>query len=285
MRAKIWGCRGSLAAPGPETVKYGGNTPCVEVDLDDGTLIVLDAGTGIRPLGVDLEKRKPKVIHLLLSHLHMDHLQGLGFFYPLRDPDIEMHVWGPTSSLLSLEQLIERYLSPPLFPIQLGDLASSVIYHDNPDGEWEIGAARIMAQPVTHQGPTVGYRIRENGKTLVYIPDHEPGRGVDLLSRSPEWISGFGLAQQADVLLHDAQYTEEEYVERMGWGHSSITHAVMFAKISGVQKLVLFHHDPLHSDRQLESLLDWARELWGDDTHPAPELAYEGMEIDLSSHC
>lgn len=245
-------------------------------------MIVLDAGTGIRPLGADLEKRKPKVIHLLLSHLHMDHLQGLGFFSPLRDPDIEMHVWGPTSSLLSLEQLIEKYLSPPLFPVQLADIASSVTYHDNPDGEWEIGTARVKAQPVTHQGPTVGYRIRENGKTLTYIPDHEPGRGVDLLTRSAEWISGFGLADRADVLLHDAQYTEDEYVERMGWGHSSITHTIMFAKIAHVERLILFHHDPLHSDRDLEALLDWARELWGEDTHAPPELAYEGMEIDLS---
>lgn len=281
MHARIWGCRGSLAAPGPQTVRYGGNTPCVEVRLRDGTLLVLDAGTGIRPLGVQLAPALPRRIHLLLTHLHLDHLQGLGFFPPLWNPEVEVHVWGPPSPVHSLEARIEKYLSPPLFPVRLSELSSRVAFHDVPEEPWRIGGARVTAEPVAHQGPTVGYRIEENGHALAYIPDHEPARGRDLAELQPEWISGCGVAEGADVLLHDAQYTEEEYAERVGWGHSSIPQAVTFARLAGARHLVLFHHDPQHSDEELESLLGLATRLWGNSGAP-PALAREGMEIALA---
>jgi len=281
VKATIWGCRGSLAAPGPETVRYGGNTSCVELRLADGSLIILDAGTGIRPFGLSLGSDRPKVIHLLLSHLHLDHLEGLGFFSPLWSPDVELHVWGPPSPLRSLEERIARYLSPPLFPIHLADIPSNPTFHNVPDEEWEIGSARVMAQPVSHPGPSVGYRIEESDRVLAYIPDHEPALGVDLRTVSPDWVSGYSIALGADYLLHDAQYSEEEYPEKVGWGHSSTDHVVSFASIAKVEHLVMFHHDPLHNDDYLENMLARAEDLWGEEGSP-PVLAHEGMEIDLS---
>src|SRR6516165_6852052 len=182
MRARIWGCRGSLAAPGPDTVRYGGNTSCVEVRLDDGTMLILDAGTGIRPLGRYLHERGTTTVHLLLTHLHLDHLQGLGFFRPLFEEGIEVHIWGPRSPTVSLRDRTALYLSPPLFPVRLADVASTVTFHDAPDEAWTIGPASVTAVSVTHQGPTLGYRIDEGSQSLAYIPDHEPSLGVDLRS-------------------------------------------------------------------------------------------------------
>lgn len=281
MFARVWGCRGSLASPGPETVKYGGNTSCVEVRTGEGDLIILDAGTGIRPLGNTLMQELPRTIHVLLTHLHLDHLEGLGFFGPLWSPDVDLHIWGPPSPLRSLERRISQYLSPPLFPIHLQDIPSRPTFHDVPDDDWKIGATKVNASPVSHRGPTVGYRLEEDGQALAYIPDHEPALGVDLRSVEPEWISGHAVASGAEVLLHDAQYTEEEYPQRIGWGHSSVAHVVAFAAVSDVRRLVMFHHDPMHSDDQLEVILERARELY-DGRGAEPVLAHEGMELDLT---
>jgi phosphoribosyl 1,2-cyclic phosphodiesterase len=280
VRARIWGCRGSLASPGPETVRYGGNTSCIEVRAGDGRLLVLDAGTGIRLLGQSLGADRPERIDLLLSHLHLDHIEGLGFFAPVWDPGAEVHIWGPPSPGHSLRERVATYFSPPLFPVHLDELPCRLHFHDIPAEEWEIGTTRIRAQPVNHPGPTVGYRLEENGRTLTYISDHEPALGVDMEAVDPEWISGYGLAERADVLFHDAQYTEDEYPQRVGWGHSSIAHTVTFALIAKVQRLFMFHHDPLHSDAQLEAMLVRARELWGRDRNGLA-LSYEGMELEL----
>ncbi|MEA2646158.1 MAG: hypothetical protein QOE92_1241 [Chloroflexota bacterium] len=281
MRVTIWGCRGSVASPGPETVRYGGNTPCVEVRLADGTPVILDAGTGIRSLGARLLAERPAEIHLLLSHLHLDHLVGLGFFQPLFAPGMTIHLWGPQSPVESLEARISRYMSPPLFPVQLADVRADVVMHDVPEEPWQIGAATVTADPVSHQGPTLGYRLEEGGRTLTYIPDHEPAIGVDLEHVEQDWISGFRLADRADILLHDAQYSAEEYADHVGWGHSSINQVVTLAKRANARELVLFHHDPFHNDAELEALEVEARRLWG-GSGTAPVLAYEGMELDLS---
>ena len=279
MRARIWGCRGSLATPGPDTIGYGGNTPCVEVRADDETIVVLDAGTGIRLLGQRLANRPSCVIHLLLTHLHLDHVEGLRFFVPLWKPDTRLHVWGPRSQRWSLRERIARYFSPPFFPIELRDVPSSVSFHDVPDHEWQIGSLRVTAGAVSHPGPTVGFRLEQGGGSLAYIPDHEPVVGGGLDDYAADWISGLPLASGADVLLHDAQYSEAEYPERVGWGHSSVAAAAAFARAAGVGQLVLFHHDPLHGDAELELLEDRARELWDGIGGRPPTLAREGMEI------
>ena len=281
MEATIWGCRGSLAAPGAATVRYGGNTSCVELRLADGTLVVLDAGTGIRALGRTLVDHEGP-IHILLTHLHLDHLEGLGFFAPFWSPAAELHIWGPRSPLRTLEERISRYLSPPLFPLKVADSPAQLHFHDVPDEPWQLGSATIAAGEVVHPGPTVGYRLEEGGVTLAYIPDHEPALGVDFDEVAPEWLSGHGIAAGADVLLHDAQLTEDEYAVRVGWGHSSVEAAVGFARSAGVERLVLFHHDPMRADDQVERLAARARELWPGRNGSSPQPAYEGMRIELS---
>jgi phosphoribosyl 1,2-cyclic phosphodiesterase len=281
VRAHIWGCRGSLAAPGPDTVRTGGNTSCVELRTENGDLIILDAGTGLRALGLHLAAEEPRTVHLLLSHLHLDHLEGLGFFGPLWDPKVEFHFWGPPSPVTTLKERIARYLSPPLFPVHISDVPSKPIFHDVPGEAFQIGSASILAAPISHSGPTVGYRVTENGKTLAYLPDHEPSRGGDLREMSPGWISGYNIARDADVLMHDSQYTEAEYPSRVGWGHSSIAHVVAYAQIAAVKSLLLFHHDPLHDDDMLDAKLARARELWGDG-NGTTELAREGMALELN---
>lgn len=280
MRARIWGCRGSVATPGRATLKYGGNTSCIEVRLADGTVVILDAGTGVRELGVLLAQDGAQTIHLCLTHLHLDHIEGLGHFLPIWRRETELHIWGPASAVRSIGQRVARYFSPPLFPTQLSDVPARIVFHDAPSEPWSIGSAVVSAEAVFHPGPTLGYRLEENGNSLAYIPDHEPALGLQLDALSTDWISGFGIAQGAGVLLHDAQYTEEEYVTKVGWGHSSVADAVLFGGIAGVARLLLFHHDPVHADDELEVLGERAQELWGESGEP-PELAYEGMELVL----
>ena len=150
LRAKVWGCRGSLASPGPETIRYGGNTSCLEVTLESGATVILDAGTGIRTLGLKLAEEAPRRIDILLTHLHLDHLEGLGFFGPLWNPSLEIHIWGPASATKSLEQRIGMYLSPPLFPVHLRELPSNPTFHDVPPDEWRIGRATVSANLINH---------------------------------------------------------------------------------------------------------------------------------------
>ncbi len=281
MRARIWGCRGSLATPGPDTIGYGGNTPCVEVRADDETIVVLDAGTGIRLLGQRLANRPSCVIHLLLTHLHLDHVEGLRFFVPLWKPDTRLHVWGPRSQRWSLRERIARYFSPPFFPIELRDVPSSVSFHDVPDHEWQIGSLRVTAGAVSHPGPTVGFRLEQGGRSLAYIPDHEPVLGVEIADLEPEWISGYGLAEGVDLLFHDCQFSETEYPSRVGWGHSSVAHAVQFAQRADVRRLVLFHHDPDRTDDGVDRIAERAGELWGNAASDPPVAASEGMTLEL----
>jgi phosphoribosyl 1,2-cyclic phosphodiesterase len=281
MRARVWGCRGSLAAPGSETVRYGGNTSCVEVGLSSGHTLVLDAGTGLRPLGAAMRPDGDRAVHLLLTHLHMDHLQGLGFFRPLFQPGLDVHIWGPASPVQSLAARIALYLSPPLFPVRLQDIPAQLTFHDAPERKpVTIGSATVRAAKVKHQGPTVAYRIEEDGRSIVYMPDHEPSLGVALRDQPAEWISGYDIAHRADVLLHDAQYRDDEYPDHVGWGHSSIDDAMVFAAKSEVDQVVLFHHDPYHTDADLEPLLTAARARW-DGPDDRVRLAQEGMTIVL----
>jgi phosphoribosyl 1,2-cyclic phosphodiesterase len=279
MRVTIWGCRGSIPSPGPETVNYGGNTSCIEVALENGAVFVLDAGTGIRELGNDLRERGTRRIHLLLTHLHLDHLEGLRFFAPLFDSRVTIDMWGPRSPVESLRARIRRSFSPPLFPIDLREIPARLTFHDVPKERWSVEGASLTSALVMHPGPTVGYRIEADGVTLAYVPDHEPALTGNFAERSRDWIPGGSVAGDADLLLHDAQYFGDEYEQRVGWGHSSVESAVAYAKAVGARRLVLFHHDPCHADRLLELLQAQAEELTGERDEP-PFLAREGMVLE-----
>jgi phosphoribosyl 1,2-cyclic phosphodiesterase len=279
---KVWGARGSVPSPGPRMNRYGGNTSCVQLKLGTGEQLILDAGTGIRTLGLDLLS-DPRV-SILLTHLHLDHIQGLMFFPPCFSADAEITIWGPSSPEASLEDRIARYISAPLSPVEVRELPCSVAFRDAPPSEWEIGQARIRAEAVTHRGPTLGYRVNFNGTSICYIPDHEPALGSSLEQLEPEWISGYELARDADLLIHDCQYTDEEYPTHVGWGHSSLDATLTFARRVAARRLLLFHHDPLHADEFLDQMLELARARWaqlgGDPA--ALQMAREGEEIEIS---
>jgi phosphoribosyl 1,2-cyclic phosphodiesterase len=255
MKVTLWGTRGSVASRGTDTARYGGYTSCVQVEAADGGLLVLDAGTGIRSLGRALPAGLRR-LDVLLTHLHMDHIQGLGFFGALYDSALEVHIWGPASTTMNLRRRLGRYLSPPFFPVHLRDLPCRLELHEVPCAEVSIGAFRVRSALVCHPGPTVGYRISTGNAVMAYLPDHEPALGDQKFPSSPEWTSGHELAADANLLVHDAQYSLAEYAEHIGWGHSAVDHALAFAGQAGVGHLVAFHHDPTHTDDDVDHLLD-----------------------------
>jgi phosphoribosyl 1,2-cyclic phosphodiesterase len=261
MRIRFWGVRGSVAVPNRRMLRYGGNTSCVEVTLADGTEIILDAGTGIRELGA-ARTSHANSLQVLLTHLHLDHIQGLLFFPPFFDPTNQITVYGPPAPGPNLDQRLARYLSAPLSPIDLRELPARVEFTACPYQEWEIGSARVRAGIVAHRGVTLGYRITEGDSSLCYLPDHEPALGATLADAEPGWISGIGLAVDASVLIHDGQYADDEYPAHVGWGHSSVSDALTFAQRAEAERLVLFHHDPTHDDHTLDDLGACARRAW-----------------------
>ena len=217
----------------------------------------------------------------MLTHLHLDHLEGLRFFAPLFDERATVDVWGPRSPVQSLRERIRRAFSPPLFPIDLHEIPARVAFHDVPKEPWTLEGATLTSALVMHPGPTVGFRIEADGASVAYIPDHEPALTGNFAARSRDWISGASLSGDADLLLHDAQFFEDEYAVRIGWGHSSVDSAVAYANAVGARRLVLFHHDPSHEDRLLEQLEVEAASLTDERSEP-PVLAREGMVLDLS---
>ena len=190
----------------------------------------------------------------------MDHIQGLGFFAPLYQPGREVHVWGPPSTNRTLRRRLARYLSPPLFPVRLREIAGRVICHDIVSDRFDLGEFEISAELVSHPDPTLGYRIAAGGRTLTYLPDHEPQLGLGLKLPESEWLSGYQLAEGADLLIHDAQYTPEEYATRVGWGHCTMALSVAFGEQAGVATHCLFHHDPTHTDLQMDAFLEESRD-------------------------
>jgi len=258
MKVRFWGTRGSIATPGPETMRYGGDTSCVEVTRAPGHVLVLDAGTGIRRLGASLS---PEIrdVDILLTHLHLDHIVGLGFFGPLFRPEVAVRIWAQPSSFVSLLERLGRYLSPPLFPVRVRDLGPHVELRETPNGPFHCGPFEVTAEPVIHPDPALGFRVSEDGVSLAYIPDHEPALGGPGFGRAGQWTSGCEIAKDADLLIHDAQYTSAEYADRVGWGHSAVSDTVAFAEVAGARQLALFHHDPGHTDETVDALLTEAR--------------------------
>jgi ribonuclease BN (tRNA processing enzyme) len=277
MKVTLRGVRGSIPSTNPDMSKYGGNTSCSVVSEGD-CILVLDGGSGMQQFN-PLEGTAIKRVDILLSHLHIDHIQGLGFFIPFFSQDNEVHIWGPASKTIGLHARLSRYLSPPLFPTQLRELPCDLILHEVEHSHFEIGPFTIESRFIIHPGPTVGYRISNGRSVFTYIPDHEPALGAYAMTTNTKWISGFDLAADADLLLHDAQYSHQQYEHKKGWGHSSMDDAAKFASLCGVKHLLLAHHDPAHTDDQLEDLF---ADLQKRNNYSFNcELAAEGMQFVL----
>ncbi|MGK2861006.1 MAG: MBL fold metallo-hydrolase [Chitinophagaceae bacterium] len=277
MKIAIRGVRGSIPTSGPETNYYGGNTSCAEVSAD-GWILVLDGGSGMRHT---VMRPKPGInrVDILLTHLHLDHIQGLGFFKPLFNPAMEVHIWGPSSNTSSLHSRLSRYLSPPLFPVHIRDLPCKLTLHEVGNSIFNVGPYTIQSGFVIHLGPTLGFRITHQQSVFTYIPDHEPALGIQGILKDKKWISGIDLAAGADLLLHDAQYSQEEYKGKIGWGHSSIDDTFLFASLAEVKRLLLTHHDPAHSDMELSQMLC---EIKNKNNYAySYGIAMEGMEIEI----
>jgi ribonuclease BN (tRNA processing enzyme) len=277
MKISIRGVRGSIPTTGADTAYYGGNTSCVVVS-DEDWILVLDGGSGLQKFNLR-DKKSTKRVDILLSHLHLDHIQGLGFFTPFFDPSLEIHIWGPVSHSQSLHSRLSRYLSPPLFPVLLRDLPCKLILHEVENTSFEIGPFKVESRYIVHPGPTVGYRIIGKNSVFAYLPDHEPALGSIGLNRGKKWVSGIDLALNSDLLLHDAQYTADEYKEKLGWGHSSMEDAIKFAGLAGTKHLLLSHHDPYRSDEQLNEIFDRLKKQ--NECQFKFELAVEGVTFDL----
>jgi phosphoribosyl 1,2-cyclic phosphodiesterase len=273
MKVRFWGTRGSIPTPGSRTSLYGGNTACVEVRCGDDILI-FDAGTGIRELGLALVQEffgEPLTLHLFISHTHWDHIQGFPFFMPAYEATTSLHVYGSTGQGRSLEKLLRGQMDADYFPVAFGDLESSLQVHEFKGADFQVGQATISAMYLNHPGMNLGYKVRHGSRTLVYATDHEPYRSTlpHVGQRGDEgWEFGQVLDEElvrfaagADLYIGEAQYTDEEYRGRIGWGHSSLSATVGVALKAGVKALGLFHHDPMHADETVSEMLNKAKRL------------------------
>ncbi len=247
MHLTFWGTRGSTPAPGPDTVRFGGNTACVSIRLEHGPRLVLDAGTGIRALGDVLASEGEHDMTLLLSHGHWDHIQGFPFFAPAYDKDCQIRVLGCPFGTKRLQQILSDQMECTYFPVPLSALAAKLSFEEFCDDWEEIGSARIQAFPLRHPGGGRGFRIAEGKHVIVYLTDNE------LPPEGPEWDFYVQECRGADLLIHDAQYTEEELPLHCGWGHSSYVQATRLALAAQVKRLALFHHDPKRTDQELDA--------------------------------
>ncbi len=272
MKVTFYGTRGSVPVSDRDFLVYGGNTACVLVTFDDGRILILDSGTGIRKLGSDLKKMGyPDDIFIALSHTHWDHIQGFPFFTPVYNPsrNIIISICGRKDEITTLESVFVKAIQTDYFPVPLAKMGAHFVFHNLAEYDFELpNGARIQAQKHNHQGAAFSYRIDYRGKTLAYCTDVEHENGID-----PNLVR---IAEGADLLIHDAQYTPAELGNKKGWGHSSWIQAVEAARLSGAGRLALFHHDPDHNDDFLSEIEQRCREQ-----HSSAFMAREGMTVDL----
>lgn len=293
---RFWGVRGSIACPGPSTVYYGGNTSCVEVRAG-GQILILDAGTGIRALGLALEKEfkeQPLDLTVLISHTHWDHIQGFPFFVPAYLPKNRIRLVGFEGARRGLESILSSQMESPYFPVSLEQMSGNVSIQEQREMKFLVGSVPVHAQFVNHPGVCVGYRLDTAGGSVAYLPDNEPyqrlkvqrssmipgesGEVLEFARNQDQKVIEF--IRDVDVLIIDAQYNDEEYRARAGWGHGCVDDVVAMALIAKVGRLFLFHHDPDHDDAFITRMVDWARELvaFAGETLPV-DAAREGLEF------
>ena len=286
MRVRFFGTRGSIATPGPHTLRYGGNTSCIEVQSSAGTLVILDMGTGAAVLGRELMARgEPSRGHILISHTHWDHIQGIPFFAPLFVPGFEWDIYGPRGLHQGLRQTLAGQMQSTYFPVTLEQLGATIRYRELVEGRLRIGDIEVTCRYLNHPALTLGYRLEADGAALVYACDHEPhshalATGVgDFLGedrRHAEFLAS------ADLVVHDAQYRASEYPQKIGWGHSTIEYACAVARLAKVGQLALTHHDPMRDDAAIDALVDSLRTEGFRLAGPHIVAAAEGHEVELS---
>lgn len=289
MKVRFWGTRGSIAKPGPSTIRYGGNTSCVELRSNANTLVVFDCGTGAHELGRELIR--PPALgtrgHILISHTHWDHIQGIPFFEPFFKHGGEWDIYGPKGLLQSIRETLAGQMEYSYFPISVDKFGATIRYHDLVEGTFQIDDMRLRTQYLNHPALTLGYRVWVDGASMVYCCDHEPNvaaaasgnaeiTGMD--RRHAEFLAG------ADLVIHDAQFTASEYAEKAGWGHSTAEYVVRICREAGVKQVFLTHHDPLRDDAAVDQIID---DLRTSATGTRPELqinaAAEGQVVQIAA--
>ena len=298
MKLKIWGCRGSIPTPGKDTVRYGGNTPCVELKLDDNNLIILDSGTGIRNLGNYLMRKGESIrAYIMITHPHWDHIQGFPFFKPIFISGNEFTIVGSGARTKTLEQIVADQMDRVYFPVRLSELKASIKFLQVGEEEFKIYDATVQTIYVNHPGFTLGYRITFNNKSIVYISDNEPfDREItpylfnwekEVIERFDSVLGDpnqriFDFVRGADLLIHDTTYTPEEYIEKVGWGHSHYLFTLRVAHEGQVKRLLLFHHDHMHTDNMIDEIFEHCKnEVKKRKYKFNLMVASEGMEIEI----
>ncbi|MCP9859711.1 GAF domain-containing protein [Cyanobium sp. Cruz-8D1] len=288
MLVRFWGTRGSIAKPGPDTFRFGGNTSCVEVRSDAGTLLVIDCGTGAHDLGQALMQERPDGMEgsLLISHTHWDHIQGFPFFAPFFAPGHSWDVYGPSGLSGSLRSVLSGQMQHAYFPVTLDQFAATIRYHDLSEGTFRLGDVTVTTHHLNHPALTLAYRLQADGATVVYCCDHEPHTAELASGLGP--VSGQDLhyaefIEGADLVIHDAQYTALEFPAKLGWGHSSVEYAVRICEQAGVARLALTHHDPLRNDAAIDLILARVRADLADRGSPLEVMAAsEGLVLRTS---
>ncbi|MEO7986052.1 MAG: MBL fold metallo-hydrolase [Gemmatimonadales bacterium] len=273
---RFWGTRGSIPTPGPHTTRYGGNTACITIAGADGRLLILDAGSGLRPLGHEMMslRHRPLTADILITHTHWDHIQGLPFFKPLSAAGNSFRVYGADQSGIALDQILRRQMDPMVFPIPLEAFAAEIEVREIGEGPLELTDFHVTSFRLRHPGTTLGFRVcpATSGRELAYLTDNELGQGgsypvgADWRSRLVQFLEG------TDTLIHDAMYSEQIIEARAGWGHSTPRQAVDLAAEAGCRTLLLFHHEPEHADEALDAMLADTREY---ARRVAPSLAVD----------
>ncbi|MHB8681647.1 MAG: MBL fold metallo-hydrolase [Acidimicrobiales bacterium] len=281
MRVTFHGVRGSCPCSGPQYVRYGGNTSCVALEVGDEPPIVFDLGTGLRPLGHELEGRfgldSSISLTAFLTHLHWDHIIGLPFCRPILRFGGHMEVFGPVQREHQLGEVIDQVVVPPFFPVQVKELHGSIEFREIGDDSVAVGSAKVTCRRVPHVGATLGFRVEAEGLSVAFVSDHQQ---PDDRSKIAEAV--LELCDGADLVIHDAQYTEEEFAAKATWGHSTVSYAVHVAAEAGAKELVLFHHDPVHTDDDMDHILDRARAERDASRLDGVIAAAEGLALELA---